>query len=282
MIIDLGDAHSIRYEARDPITQALTNATVALTVTAPDGTTSNPTVTNTSTGIYDAKFTTTQVGIWRWKWAVTGAITDNAYGEVTVADPAPAIYASLADLKVATGEIVDTTRDSLLTMALSAASRGVDKYCGRRFYADKTATARQFRTDGAKVCAPDGELLFIDDLSSTTGLVVEVGDGTTFSTVTDYLTEAPNALVQNWPITGLRRKLAYWTTTRVRVTGLWGWPQIPDEVSQATLLQASRLFNRRKSPEGVTGNAEWGLVHVTRVDPDVASLLQPYQILGVG
>jgi len=283
VIIDLGDAHSVRYEARDPITQALTNATVALTVTLPDATTTTPTVTNTSTGIYDASFTTTSVGIWRWQWAVTGTIVDNAYGEVTVQDPAPAIYASIADLKLASGEIAESTRDGLLQIALAAASRSVDKYCGRRFYADKTATAREYRTVRAVTCDADGEALFIDDLSSTTSLVVEVGnDGQTWTAVTDYSTEPDNALVQNWPITGLRRRLSYWTAARVRVTGLWGWPSIPDEVSQATLLQASRLFNRRKSPEGITGNSEWGLVRVTRVDPDVASLLQPYQIMGVG
>jgi len=282
VIIDLGDAHSIRLEVRNPITQALLNATVTLTVTAPAGTTSNPSVTNTSTGIYDASFTANAVGTWRWLWAVTGTVTDNVYGDVQVQDPAPSIYASLSDLKLAAGEIAESTRDGLLEIALAAASRSIDKYCGRRFYADKTATARQFRTDGTTVCAVDGDLLFIDDLSSTTSLVVETGDGTTWSAVTDYLTEPVNALARNWPITALRRKLFYWTTTRVRVTGLWGWPGVPDEVSQACLLQASRLFNRRKSPEGITGNSEWGLVRVTRVDPDVASLIQPYQIMGVG
>ena len=111
---------------------------------------------------------------------------------------------------------------------------------------------------------------------------VEIGDGISFAEITDYTAEPLNALVQGHPITALRRRYGFWATLQVRVTGAWGWPGVPDEVSQATLLQASRLFNRRKSPEGITGNAEWGLVRVTRVDPDVASLLQPYQIMSVG
>jgi hypothetical protein len=282
VIIDLGDAHSVRYEARDPITLALTDVTAVITVTDPAGANTTPTVTHTSTGIYDAKFTANAVGTWRWKWAITGAITDVAYGDVQVQDPAPAIYASLTDLKLAAGEITESTRDALLQLALASASRSIDQYCGRRFYPDKVASARQFRTDGATVCGPDGELLFIDDLSTTTGLSVEVGDGTTFTAITNYLTEPANASAKNWPVTGLRRTFGFWTTARVKVTGLWGWPGIPDEVAQATLLQASRLFNRRNSPEGVLGNAEWGLVRVTRVDPDVASLVQPYQIMTVG
>lgn len=194
------------------------------------------------------------------------------------------LYATLAELKLAAGEIGETTRDALLLMALASASRSVDRYCGRRFYADTVDSARQFRTVRNVLCDVDGEALFIDDLSAAP-TTVEVGDGTTWTAITDYSSEPDNALAQGQPINMLRRKFSYWRwglVSRVRVTGMWGWPAIPDEVSQATLLQASRLFNRRKSPEGITGNAEWGLVRVTRVDPDVASLLQPYLIMGVG
>lgn len=193
-------------------------------------------------------------------------------------------YATLTELKLAAGEITETTRDPLLLTALAAASRSVDQYCGRRFYADTVASARQFRTVRNVVCDVDGEALFIDDLAAAP-TTVEIGDGVTWTAITDYSTEPVNALVKNRPINVLRRRLSQWRwglVSQVRVTGLWGWPSIPDEVSQACLLQASRLFNRRKSPEGITGNAEWGLVRVTRVDPDVASLLQPYQIMGVG
>lgn len=281
MIIDLGDAFTVRYEVRDPITRALTDATVTLTVTSPAGVASNPSVTHTSTGTYDATFLPNAVGVWRYVWASSGAITDTAYGEVTVADPAPADYATLSDLKLATGEIVESTRDGLLLAALTAASRNIDAYCGRRFYADKTASARQFRTEGALATAADGQALAIDDLAAAP-TTVETGDGVTWTAVTDYLTEPTNATVRGWPITALRRLRGYWPVDRVRVTGCWGWPTVPAEVSQATLLLASRLFNRRNSPEGVTGNADWGVVRVTRVDPDVATLLAPYVVMSVG
>lgn len=288
MTRDVGDGYAIRYEARSPTTGVLTDTTMALVVTDPAGATSNPTITHTSTGIYDASFTLATAGLWRWKWTASVTIIDVAYGDVLAQDPAPALYASLADLKLAAGEIADSARDGLLLKALAAASRGVDDYCGapsRRFYRDTAVSARQFRTAGRVACDPtgfDGDLLLIDDIADTTGLIVEVGDGTTWTAVTDYEVDPDQSPTNGWPVTGLRRPRSTWPTRKVRVTARWGWPTVPDKVSQATLLQATRLYRRKDSPEGVTGNAEWGTMRVSRVDPDVADLLTRFRLPGIG
>lgn len=284
-IRDVGDGYAIRYEARNPMTGALTNTTMALQVTDPAGATSSPSITNTSTGIYDATFTLATAGLWRWRWTASGTIIDVAYGDVLAQDPAPAMYASLTDLKLAVGEITDSARDALLLKALAAASRGVDDYCGapsRRFYRDTAASARQFRTMGRVACDSDGDLLLIDDIADTTGLIVEVGDGTTWTAVTDYEVDPDQAPTNGWPVTGLRRPQSTWPTRKVRVTARWGWPTVPDKVSEATLLQAARLYRRKDSPEGVVGNAEWGVARVSRVDPDVADLLTRFRLPGIG
>jgi hypothetical protein len=68
---------------------------------------------------------------------------------------------------------------------------------------------------------------------------------------------------------------------RVRVTAKWGWPAVPDTVVQATLIQASRLYRRKDSPEGVLGSAEWGTVRLGRVDPDVYALIQQLILPGM-
>jgi hypothetical protein len=57
---------------------------------------------------------------------------------------------------------------------------------------------------------------------------------------------------------------------------------VPDEVVQATLLQAGRLYRRKDSPEGVTGSADWGMVRLPRLDPDVMALIEPYMLPGFG
>lgn len=178
----------------------------------------------------------------------------------------------------------DTSRDDLLDMALAAASRGIDEATGRRFYLDAAATARTYRPSGRTLCTDDGERLIVDDIGSTSGLVVETGSAGSWTTITDYETAPDNALVRGRPVTALLLPSGTWGsgTARVRITAKWGWPAVPDEITQATLIQAARLYRRKDSPEGVTGSAEWGVVRLSRRDPDVWALIEHYILPGFG
>jgi hypothetical protein len=53
-------------------------------------------------------------------------------------------------------------------------------------------------------------------------------------------------------------------------------------IREATLIQALRLYKRKDSPEGVLGSAEWGTVRVSRLDPDVAKLVESLVLPGFG
>lgn len=44
---------------------------------------------------------------------------------------------------------------------------------------------------------------------------------------------------------------------------------VPHTIRLAVLMQASRWFRRRLSPEGVAGFSDFGAVRVTRIDPDI-------------
>lgn len=194
-------------------------------------------------------------------------------------------YGTLAALKARLGvETADTSRDTLLNSALAAASRGIDKACGRRFWLDPSAVQRTFNPHGRVACGADGELFLVDDIGSTTGLVVETGSGTSFTAVTGYETSPDNALADGKPITGLRRVHGVWgvATTRLRVTARFGWPAVPDDITEAALIQAARLYKRKDSPEGIIGSAEWGVRNLSRRDPDVWALIEPYILPGFG
>jgi hypothetical protein len=190
-------------------------------------------------------------------------------------------YSDRATLKLALG-ITDGARDALLDKALTAASRAIDRQTGRRFWLDSSASARVFSPHGRVVRDDRGELFLIDDLGAADALVVEVGTPGSWTAVTDYETWPDNALTKGEPITGLLLPTGFWGTdrTRVRVTERWGWPAIPDEIEQAARLQAGRLYRRKDSPEGVAGSAEWGLIRVPRLDPDVLALIEPYTLPG--
>lgn len=86
MALVVGDPITARYEVRNPATGALTNATVTIAVTKPDGSllSPTPTITNTSTGVYDAAWIATVPAGWRWTYTASGAVSDVSEGAVYV------------------------------------------------------------------------------------------------------------------------------------------------------------------------------------------------------
>ena len=189
-------------------------------------------------------------------------------------------YATLAQLKAfitMAGAVVD--RDDLMTLALDAAHDQIERKCGRRFYLDGSATARDFDPAERVVEDRGRQILLVDDIGSLTDFAVATGTTvfTAISTAVEYRPE--NALTRGRAITGLLSASGLWPAdpfTRVRVTARWGWPAVPGEIKEATLLQASRLYARRKSPQGVVGTAEWGEIRLSRADSDVTDLLDPF------
>jgi hypothetical protein len=278
-IYDLGDGIPLRHLVYNG-DGALTDATVSLTITKPDGSTATPTVTRTSLGQYDAAtYVPDQVGTYAYSWNVVGGVTDVSYGTFAVADPGPPSYVALASVKSALGKLTADDRDDLIVQAISAASRFIERRTGRRFYADRTATARTFPIVGQSMYSAGEQVLLVDDIASLQDLAVSTGSSGNWSAVQMWDSGPDNAIVYGRPITEIRA-LSGWLarTGRVQVTARWGWPNVPDEITQATQLLASRLYRRKDSPEGVLGNAEWGTMRVSRIDPDVEALIAPFVI----
>lgn len=62
----------------------LTDATVTVTVTDPDGNETQPGVNHTSTGVYSTDVPVDADGTWQYEWTASGAATDTATGSFTV------------------------------------------------------------------------------------------------------------------------------------------------------------------------------------------------------
>ncbi|MFE1543612.1 phage gp6-like head-tail connector protein [Streptomyces microflavus] len=194
-------------------------------------------------------------------------------------------YGTLAALKERLGlPVNDESRDSALDGAMAAASQSIDRATGRTFGLTPEPVSRTYNPRGRVVYRDDGDLLLVNDIGSITGLVVETGSGFSFSAVTGFETAPDNALLDDQPITGLLLFHGSWGygTGRVRVTARFGWPSVPGDIAEAALIQAARLYRRKDSPEGVTGSAEWGVVRLSRRDPDVWNLIEPYVLPGFG
>lgn len=183
--------------------------------------------------------------------------------------------------------ITPADRDALLEDALEDASRAIDDATDRRadgFTLDVAATARTYAVAGRSVwdCDTRRWMLLIDEIGSLTDLVVETGDGATWTSVvagTGYRTAPDNALADGKPITALTAPS--WGCDLVRVTARWGWPGVPRSIRRAAMILATRLYRRPGSPEGVAGGSDGAAVRLARQDPDVVTLLQPYQLPGI-
>lgn len=198
-------------------------------------------------------------------------------------------YCTVAQLREQLADSGTVLSTALLERAIGAASRAVDTYCDRRFWQDAAVTQRTYSPTNC-------HQTFTDDISTRTGLVIELGsDGVTFPTAlasTDYTLRPPNAGVVAsgdtadayafWEIVAMNTLFTvdpYRPT--VRVTARFGWSAIPSVIEEATILKAASLFKRKDAPFGVAGFGEFGVVRITRADADVIDLLSPpYQKLG--
>ena len=179
-------------------------------------------------------------------------------------------YASLSQLKEFV-QIVDTVDDSVMEVALSAAEDQIDEWCRRRFdQAHAEDTTERFYDVGGVYLLP------IDDVVEVTDVEVRRIRGGDYSTVDQFELGPLNAAADGKPSTEL--ETVQILRGRVKVVGRFGWPAIPDQVVQATLLQASRLAQRRNAQFGIAtvpGLDGSGMRLLSKLDADVELLLAP-------
>lgn len=291
-VVQAGNAQSLVAEWYAYVggpASAMTGVTIGITSIATGAVALAPTavgITAPATGInvYSWAVPSNQPGgdyLVAWSGVDPQGDTVNATEVVTVTVAGTA-YASLATLK-AMLSIVDSSRDTLLTLDLATATEQVDRKTGRSFLAASAATTRTVPVAGN--LTHDGALI-VPDISSVTDLALTTGTPGAWTSLvsTSYYVAPEDALVRGYPVSLLRA--AYLTTPwayspYVQVTARWGWPAVPAAVQKATLLLASRLYARRLSPEGiVVGSQDWGGIRVTRTDADVFELLSPYMLPG--
>lgn len=188
-------------------------------------------------------------------------------------------YATLAQVKAAL-RITDNVDDTLLEMAIESGSRAIDGYTNRNFYVNGTAV-RYFMP-------ADSYVTEIDDLISLTSIETKSDDDGGYDTTwaaDDWQLEPLNGRADGLTTsyTNVRAVGDYlfpqWGgEATVKVTGNWGWATVPIAVTQACVIQSSRIYKRLDSPLGVAGFGDIGIMRVSsRLDPDVAQLVDPYR-----
>lgn len=193
-------------------------------------------------------------------------------------------YVELSALKKSLELTGETFVDDDLRLAISTASTSVESMCRRDFAAPGDA-------DVTRTYVPTRHDWFeIDDAVSVSLIDADLYDSGEFTIwdPTDFRLEPINGPADGVPYTAVR--LNYYSAVgpfdphcgMIRVTGKFGWPEVPDPIRQATSILAARLIKRvREAPFGVAGSGIDGqAVRITRSDPDVAMLVSPYRRAG--
>lgn len=181
-------------------------------------------------------------------------------------------------------QIRDVDDQERLIVSLNAASRQVDQHCGRRFWQDATVKVRTYHAEDSLTCV-------VDDISTTTGLIVKTDEaqtgafGTTLTITTNFVLEPLNAAAETpvrpyEEISIVDTLGGYFPTSSrpgVQVTAKFGWPAVPDDVKLATIVQAQMLYKAGDAALGVLqGGIDGNSFRVGRIHPTVVGLLEDY------
>lgn len=290
-------------------------ATVAVVITDPHGTATTynytggnvdpNTVVSDGSGAFHIWLTNPATsGLWTYVWMGSGGAVNKGFQIFTgtfrvlsYADVGLGMttwYCSKEDLKSRLQiAATDTGDDFEIQLAIQTVTDWITSYTGRHFY--RVPEVRTYRPSNVWN-------LEIDDLVSCTSFDLDYdGDGI----YEVHWTENVNFQLMRYPSNynahdqGIARPNNYvqvlqgptntnpiggqwfpWLVpftqqNRVKITGVWGWADVPPNVTMAALILASDLFKAKDAPWGIAGFGDLGMVKV-QSNPWVVELLRGY------
>lgn len=237
--------------------------TVTLTVRAPNGaetvyTYSGGGLTRVTTGIYQKNVVPTATGLWSYEWKGTGAAPGVRQAQFEVSDALTRVGNGLSSVALTDVNQVklwlglddtDPSQDDRLVWLINASSRAIMEYCQREFVSDLGSGTRTF------ALKRDNLITFGKwDLQSVSQVQIDTDAASTPSTLsnTQYQLlplDAPNGVYSalkfyTYTPGPVLRQLAGGLYRQVAITGLWGFPSVPEDVEQAAIITAAKWFRR--------------------------------------
>lgn len=171
-------------------------------------------------------------------------------------------------------ELANTDEDDLIDRCIKGASRSIERRSGwPTFWKTPAPVLRTVSTIGKIVPVRRSgyaydKLLLRNGIASATGFLI-ANNSTATLMPEDCFDNSEPADAIRLPAGG-----SYGAYGSIAITAQWGWPAVPDDIVMAAQMQAHRYYNRKGSPEGVAGSAEWGITRIPPLDPDVLSILK--------
>lgn len=222
---------------------------------------------------------------------ISGSASNNGYFNIVTGGNAASFTVSenlvneVAGATVLISDVTDPMDDNALENVIEAISRVIDEETGRFFY----VTASQDRYYTAEF---SDLLMDIDDIVTASAIVTDEDGDRTYERTwasTDYDLEPYNAALHSKPYTRInlapQGRYAFPSGIRrgVKITGTFGYPAVPKQINEATILIAMKLWKRKEAVFGVLGSADMGFIRVTaKNDPDISMLLDSFRKTSIG
>jgi hypothetical protein len=140
----------------------------------------------------------------------------------------------------------DTADDATIESIIEAASRFLDGQTGRRFWKNTVDETRYYTAEFF-------DKVFTDDIVSITALATDESDSRTYSdnwTTADYDLLPYNAALHGIPYTSIEIRNGgsfFFPLYRkaIRITGVFGYPAVPDDIKNACADVAKSIYQRR-------------------------------------
>lgn len=174
--------------------------------------------------------------------------------------------------------------DDLVDRAIKGAARAIERRSGwPTFWKSDVATLRNVDVSGRVVPVRQStysytKVLLRNGIASATGFLVAGFSSPVLMPEDSFDDGEPADAIR------LPAGASFANAGRLPITAIWGWPEVPADIVMAHQMQSHRYYNRKGSPEGIAGSAEWGLTRIPPLDPDVLSILKGggYMRAGIG
>lgn len=248
---DLGDDVLTTLEVTDSTGTLVAAASVVLSVTDPSGNTSAPSVSNPSTGNYEAVVSTAEAGRWRYTWTTTGpAGVEHGWFDVQAAPPAtPEPLATIDDLEARIGTLT-------AAQAARAPALLVDASALVRIEARGQTINRV--TDDSVVLRPIGNAIRLPQLPviSVTSVAAIDREGGADLTLSDWAFDGIDRIDLTGAYPTTDQVISWWNrvdlhTNTYRVVYTHGTEQTPDFVRAVVCNMVNRVLTSPSMTEGI-------------------------------
>jgi len=244
-------------------------------------------VTVGSTAIYRVSLTAPTTAAQYWIIWDNGSVLSDPIELVVTSSTVPIVtsntYVTRDEVKTAADLSSLDYADQDIDRACTAVSRALDEVCrGRSSHFYQSSETRYYDPSDWNCSYSTYETrLAIDDLVTASSVTIDTaGDGsysTTWTQNTDFYLAPRNAANDGWPYEELvirrasGRQFPTLTQYPVKITGTFGWPSVPIQVSQYALIYVTQMVIRtRQAPLGVLTQSldSGGGIRISKLDPD--------------